>query len=110
MPIQSKMRYITMTRNYLSPIITQSNKIATLSSLLALYYIVNSPPKRLLELRRCHGELGKEFGIGKESVLKQLAQRWFTCLAISNAKILTYFSNKIYGSNFIKQRSESVRV
>jgi len=78
MPIQSKMRYITMTRNYLSPIrpITQSNKIATLSSLLALYYIANSPSKRLLELRRCHGELGKEFGIGKESALKQLAQRW----------------------------------
>ena len=87
MPIQSKMRYITMTRNYLSPIITQSNKIATLSSLLALYYIVNSPSKRLLELRRCHGELGKEFGIGKESALKQLAQRWFPCLAISNAEI-----------------------
>ena len=34
----------------------------------------------------------------------------FPGLAISSAKILTYFSNKIYGSNFIKQHSETVMV
>jgi len=28
----------------------------------------------------------------------------------SNAKILIYFSNKIYGSNFIKQHSETIMV
>ena len=31
-------------------------------------------------------------------------------LAISNAKILIYFSNKMYGNNFIKQHSETVPV
>jgi len=31
-------------------------------------------------------------------------------LAISNAKILIYFSNKMYGSNFIKQHSETAPV
>jgi len=43
---------------------------------------------------------------GNESVPIQLAQCWFTGLAISNAKIEIYFSNKIYGSNFVKQHSE----
>ena len=47
---------------------------------------------------------------GNESVLIQLAQCWFPGLAISNAKILIYFSNKIYGRNFIKQHSETVMV
>ena len=45
-----------------------------------------------------------------ESVPIQLAQCRFPRLAISNAKILIYFSNKIYGSNFIKQHSETVIV
>ena len=31
-------------------------------------------------------------------------------LAFSSAKILIYFSNKIHGSNFIKQHSETVTV
>jgi len=48
--------------------------------------------------------------IGNESVPIQLAQCPFPGLAISNAKILTYFSNKIYGSNFSKQHSETVMV
>jgi len=48
--------------------------------------------------------------IGSESVPIQLAQCWFPGLAISNAKILIYFSNKIYGSNFIEQHSETVMV
>ena len=39
-----------------------------------------------------------------------LAQRRFTGLAISNAKILIYFSNKIYRSSFIKQHSKTVMV
>jgi len=50
--------------------------------------------------------------VGSESVPIQLAQCRFRGLAISSAKILiyTFFSNKIYGSNFIKQHSETVMV
>ena len=48
--------------------------------------------------------------IGNESVPIQLAQCRFPGLAISSAKILIYFLNKIYGSNFIKQHSETVVV
>ena len=49
--------------------------------------------------------------IGNESVPIQLAQCQFPGQAmISSAKILIYFSNKIYGSNFIKQHSETVVV
>jgi len=40
--------------------------------------------------------------IGNESVLVQLAQRWFPGLAISSDKLLIYFSNKVHGSNFIR--------
>ena len=40
----------------------------------------------------------------------QLAQCWFSGLSIHNAKIQLYFSNNIYGSNFIKQHSETVMV
>jgi len=47
--------------------------------------------------------------IGNESVPIQLAQCRFPGLAISDAKILTYFSNKIHGSNFIKQHSKLLR-
>jgi len=43
---------------------------------------------------------------GNESAPIQL----FPGLAISNDKILTYFSNKIHGSNLIKQHSEPVMV
>ena len=45
-----------------------------------------------------------------ENVPIQLAQCRFPGLAISNAKVLVYFSNKIYESNFIKQHSETVMV
>jgi len=45
--------------------------------------------------------------IENESVLIQLAQCWFPGLAISSAKILIYFSNKICGNIFIKQHSET---
>ena len=48
--------------------------------------------------------------IGSESVPIQLAQCWFPGLAISSAKILIYFLSKIYGSNFIKQHTETVMV
>jgi len=48
--------------------------------------------------------------IGKESAPIQLAQCRFPGLAISNGKILIYFPNKIYGSSFIKQHSETVMV
>jgi len=60
--------------------------------------------------------LSKLFGatfylaIGNESEPIQLAQCWFPKLAISNAKILIYFSNEIYGNNFVKQHSETVMV
>ena len=47
--------------------------------------------------------------IGNESVPIQLAQCWFPGLATSNAKIWRYFL-KIYGSDFIKQQSETVMV
>ena len=47
---------------------------------------------------------------GNERAPIQLAQCWFLGLVISNAKILIYFSNKIYGRNFIKQHSETVVV
>ena len=43
--------------------------------------------------------------IGNESVPIQLAQCRLRGLAVSNAKILTYFSYKMYGSSFIKQHS-----
>ena len=45
---------------------------------------------------------------GDESVPIQLAQCWFPGLAISNAKIEIYFSNKIHRSNFIKQHSRKL--
>ena len=45
-----------------------------------------------------------------DSVPIQLAQCRSPGLAIFNAKILIYFSSKIYGSNFIKQHSETVMV
>jgi len=48
--------------------------------------------------------------ICNQRVLIQLAQCRFPRLAISNDKILTYFSNKIYGSNFIKHHWETVMV
>jgi len=48
--------------------------------------------------------------IGNESAPIQLAQCRFPGLAISNAQILIHLSNKIYGSNFVKQHSEAVMV
>ena len=38
----------------------------------------------------------------------QFAQCWFPGLAISNAKIQIYFSNKIHRSNFITQRRQNL--
>ena len=35
---------------------------------------------------------------------------WAGVLAISNARMLIYYSNKIHGSNFVKQHSETVMV
>jgi len=48
--------------------------------------------------------------IANESAPKQLAQCRFPELTISNAKILIYFLNKLHGSNYIKQHSETVIV
>jgi len=50
------------------------------------------------------------FLLGNESAPIQLAQCRFPGLAISSAKMLIYLSVKIYGSNFIKQHSETVMV
>ena len=60
----------------------------------------------LLPTPACVGRLS----VKKETAPIQLAQCRFPGLAISNAKILVYFSNKIYGSNFIKRHSETVMV
>ena len=43
---------------------------------------------------------------GNGSAPIQQAQCWFPGLAIPNAKILIYFPNKIYRSNFINKHSE----
>ena len=48
--------------------------------------------------------------VGNESAPIQLAQCRFPGPAISNARILIYLLNKIYGSNFIKHHSETVMV
>jgi len=49
--------------------------------------------------------------IGNDTVPIQLAQcRFPGGLAIYSAKMLIYFSNKIYGSDFIKEHSETVMV
>jgi len=48
--------------------------------------------------------------LGNESVPIQLAQCRLTGLAIFKAKILIYFSNKMYGNNRIKQHSQTVAV
>jgi len=48
--------------------------------------------------------------IGNASVPTQLAQCRFPGPAISNAKILIYFSNKIHESSFVEQHSETVMV
>jgi len=50
--------------------------------------------------------------IGNEGVPIQLAQCWLPGLAISDAKIYRpiYFSNEIYGSNFIKWHSKTYMV
>ena len=46
---------------------------------------------------------------GNESVPILLAQCRFPWLAVSNAKIVILFSNKIYGRNFFRQHWETVR-
>ena len=51
-----------------------------------------------------------EHTIGNESAPIQLAQCRFPGLATFDAKISIYFSNKIHGSNFIKQHSKTVMV
>ena len=51
------------------------------------------------------------YAIEDESVPIQLAQCWFPGSAIFNAKnINTFFSDKLYGSNFIRQRSKTATV
>ena len=59
--------------------------------------------------RRARAHLCISYGT-KVSRYNLLAQCRFLGLAISSAKILIYLSNKIYGSNFIKQNSETVMV
>jgi len=59
---------------------------------------------------RCRGTELFSSRIGNDSVQILLAQCWFTGLAISNAEIYIYFSNKIYGSSFMKQHAETAMV
>jgi len=47
----------------------------------------------------------KQQSTSPNRVPMQLAQCRFPGLTITNDKILAYFSNKIYGSKFIKQHS-----
>jgi len=47
------------------------------------------------------GIIIKNEEIGNESVPIQLAQCWSPGLAIFNANIQIYFSNKMFGSNFV---------
>ena len=60
---------------------------------------------RLCNVTRLKGEAQP---IENESAPMQSAQCRFPGLAISNAKILIFISNEIYGSNFIQQHSETV--
>ena len=60
---------------------------------------------RLCNVTRLKGEAQP---IENESAPIQSAQCRFSGLAISNAKILIFISNEIYGSNFIQQHSETV--
>jgi len=53
-----------------------------------------------------NGTLFMQKKIGNESVPIQLAQCRFPELAIFNAKVLIYFSNKLYRTNFVKQHSK----
>jgi len=54
--------------------------------------------------------VGGVCGLWNESVPILLSQCWFSGLAISTAKLVIHFSNKIHGSNFIKQHPETVMV
>jgi len=67
-------------------------------------------PRKLFLLVYTQSRLNISVAAGNESVPIQLAQCRFTGLAISSAKLQMHFSNKIYGSNFIEQHSETVMV
>ena len=93
--------------------LSQSNFLVTSLSLLKLTrktHVLLSrhvhtqfvPEKRPINLFLLYFDI-----IWNEIVPLQLAQCRFPLLAISNAKILMYFSNRIYGSNFIRQHSET---
>ena len=58
----------------------------------------------------CHKQLLLYFVLTHGMKCVPLAQCWFPGLAVSSAKIEIYFSDKIYGSNFIKQHLEIVMV
>jgi len=47
---------------------------------------------------------------GNESAPIQLTQCYFPGLAVFDAKIQIYFSNKIYGNPFVRQHSETITV
>jgi len=81
----------------LDPLTPQSDALTTRPLRPAPYHTITIPS---LDTASIH----------HESVRIQLAQCWFPGLAISDAKILIYFSDKIYGSDFIKQHSETVMV
>ena len=86
------------------------------TSCLFAYTHVRTEPRRRSHLhwqipasiRNVNCALGGR--VENESVPIQLAQRFFAGLAISSSKIWVYFSNKIYGSNCIKQHTETAVV
>jgi len=75
------------------------------TSLINLYFVYLLIIPIILELKTI-----RTLTIGNESAPIQLAQCRFPGMAIFNDKILIYFSNKIYGSNVIKDHLETVMV
>jgi len=75
------------------------------TSLINLYFVYLLIIPIILELKTI-----RTLTIGNESAPIQLAQCRFPGMAIFNDKILIYFSNKIYGSNIIKDHLETVMV
>ena len=93
-----------LTSNCAGEVLSPISDTAAVSSSV---YFFSVPCGRLSSLPPAFQHIS---GIRNESVPIQLAQCRFPGLAISNAKTVVYCPNEIYGSNFIKQHSETVMV
>jgi len=80
------------------------------AAVAASHHLSNVPVSSQAVPREPHFYVLIFFDIQKESAPMQLAYCWFLSMAVSDAKIRIHFSNKIHGSNFIKQQSETVMV